>query len=157
MNAYVSKQLNTLKLLVLATVTALLVSMAFLPKPTSAAAGTYALWSGECMVRSQYLISPSGTFTLWFQNDGNIVMYNRYGQPVWQTNTPDYLYRPYHATQYFCMQTDGNLVVYFENWSAIWQTGTNRYGGGNFLFMQDDGNLVVYRPNWTPVWWTGAH
>jgi hypothetical protein len=106
------------------------------------------------------------------QQDGNVVLYNLYGNALWATgtNTPygDYLF----------FQGDGNLVVYsapgdpgpnsfigaclvLQTCPAVWASGTNgpADGGstvtglpGAYLGIQDDGNLVIFDINFSPLW-----
>lgn len=97
------------------------------------------------------LTSPSGTYVLIMQVDGNLVLYR--GEcasspspscAVWDSHT----YRE-EGHYYLAMQDDGNLVVYRgrppENPSnAIWNSQTFRSVGDYFLAVQDDGNVVIY-------------
>ena len=49
------------------------------------------------------------------QGDGNLVIYNASGQPVWASNTSD------NPGVYFAIQNNGRPVVYRANHSKAWQ------------------------------------
>jgi hypothetical protein len=55
---------------------------------------------------------------LWMQNDGNLVIYDYYGNPVWSTGT----YR-YPGTK-LVVQNDGNVVLYSPYNGAVWSSNT---------------------------------
>lgn len=151
--AWLKNKLKSSLLVVTALVVSTASMVAFMPKTVSAAAGQYVLYANECIFRNQYLQSPNGLYTLWFQDDGNVVLYNRYSNPIWQTGTLDYVYRPYYAGA-FCVQGDGNMVIYdYYYWTPIWNTRTAG-SGANALYVQNDGNMVLYTPWWAPVWQT---
>lgn len=97
------------------------------------------LSSGQCLQPGQSLQSDNQLHTLTMQTDGNVVLYNQQGQPLWATNTGGLI-----SPRDFAMQTDGNLVLYDINGSAVWASHTWNNPGA-FFRVQDDGNLVVYR------------
>jgi hypothetical protein len=109
-------------------------------KTASAAAGTNTLWANETLATNQSLWSPSHTYQLLMQSDGNLVVYGP-GGPTWSSNT-----RGNNAR--LVMQPDNNLVVYSDS-GILFATGTNG-NGSNRLVMQDDGNLVLYGGSW--IW-----
>ena len=78
-----------------------------------------------------------------FQNDGNLVLYNRAGSPIFATGTND-------RADLLAVQADGNIVLYGSN-GAVWSTGTGGVAGA-FLAIQWDGNIVVYSRNNSPLW-----
>ncbi|MEN4760347.1 bulb-type lectin domain-containing protein [Chryseobacterium sp. C39-AII1] len=80
---------------------------------------------------------------LIFQNDGNLVFYNRVGKAIWDSKTTN---RGAKAV----FQDDGNLVVYTNRNGVAFSSNT---GGRNAdrLAIQDDGNLVIYNRN-NPLW-----
>ncbi|WP_327071352.1 hypothetical protein [Kitasatospora sp. NBC_01302] len=87
-----------------------------------------------------------GEYQLTMQNDGNFVIYDVNGHPLWNTQTEG------HPGASAVMQNDGNLVVQKNN-QPLWNSGT----GGNtgsyyYVCFQTDGNLVIYAPlpNTTP-------
>ncbi len=92
---------------------------------------------------SPLVLSPSGTFWLSMQPDGNLVVYDQSGKPRWatMTNVPGSVLR---------VQEDGNVVVYDPQWEPLWATGNNRPGA--VLKMQDDGNLVLYSGSGGALW-----
>jgi hypothetical protein len=99
------------------------------------AAGSDRLGPGEQLSIGQSLKSKNGSYTVTFQSDGNVVLYNGRHEPLFATGV-----RP--GANKFIMQTDGNLVVYSGS-SPGWSSGT--YGqNGSYLILQDDGNFVVY-------------
>lgn len=109
------------------------------PPPPSAPA---ILSPGQCLYPGQYIQSPSGTYSLWLQSDGNLVIYSPY-RAIWAT---------YAYGAVACMQGDGVFAEYNANWQPIWYTPTaGRDVSG--LFMQDDGNLVIYNAAMTGAWW----
>ncbi len=61
-----------------------------------------------------------GGHTLKMQPDGNLVIYNIYGQGVWSTGTFGKGNGPYKVT----MQDDGNVVLYDSTNMVLWSTGT---------------------------------
>jgi Peptidase_C39 like family len=87
-------------------------------------------------------------YTLAFQGDGNLVMYNPSGRPIWATGTNGYAQR-------VAFQGDGNVVLYDGNNRAIWATNTD--GRGRLFAFQADGNFVVYDGNGRAVYSTGTY
>ena len=68
--------------------------------------------------------------------DGNFVIYNSFGQQIWQSRTD------YNKRTNLVFQPDGNLVDYLGS-SPSWATGTNGASDPTLCF-QDDGNMVIY-------------
>jgi Lysozyme like domain len=83
------------------------------------------------------------------QTDGNAVVYNASGTPLWHS----YTYGSNGAI--FAMQGDGNAVMYY-NGHAIKATNTAGRNGAR-LIMQNDGNLVMYATNGAALWNTGTY
>ena len=103
---------------------------------------------GGSLVLGQALVSPSGTFTLELQADGNLVLLDN-GAPTWASNTSQ-------PTGFALMQWDGNFVLYEAGGQVpVFDTATDT--PGNSIYMQDDGNLVVYNPAAQPMWDSTAH
>lgn len=73
------------------------------------------------------------------QGDGNLVIYNGGGSPIWATNTDG------NPGAYSVMQNDGNFVVYNSGGGPIWATNTDGHPGA-YACMQVDGNFVIYAP-----------
>jgi hypothetical protein len=140
----------------------------------ASAANAQTAWIYTSTQMNQGYVNCSGIGNcLEVQQDGNIVLYNLYGNALWATATNtiygDYLF----------FQGDGNLVVYsagpvagdpnsipggclvFQTCPAVWASGTNgpADGGstvtglpGAYLGIQDDGNLVIFDINFSPLW-----
>lgn len=100
--------------------------------------------SGQCLVSSS-----AGAYRLCMQPDGNLVLYNTLGSPVWYTNTEG------TGASYLIMQPDNNLVLYTAAGQPVWYTNTEGTGA-NDLIMQTDGNLVLYAPGARPVWYSNT-
>ncbi|KAI8615706.1 CAP domain-containing protein [Chytriomyces sp. MP71] len=54
-----------------------------------------------------------------FQTDGNIVLYDKFGEHIWASNTPDV------ESTLLCIQPDGNFVAY-DGANAVWDSGTTQ-------------------------------
>ena len=54
------------------------------------------------------------------QDDGNLVMYDRFGNAVWSTETWN------NPSSHLVIQDDGNLVIYRPDNSPVWSTNTYR-------------------------------
>jgi hypothetical protein len=55
--------------------------------------------------------------TAVFQEDGNFVVYDSSGSPVWASGT-------WHRGAYLAVQDDGNVVIYDRNKNPVWATNT---------------------------------
>jgi hypothetical protein len=76
------------------------------------------------------ILSQSGVGTIWqgggvglsnsllMQGDGNFVLYNLMGAPLWASNTPG------NPGAYVALQNDGNLVVYSSSNRPLWASNT---------------------------------
>jgi len=109
-------------------------------------AGLFAqnFYLGQLILKNARYFSPNKNFYLTFQNDGNLVIYNkRNNAAIWDSKTTN-------SGQKALMQYDGNLVIYNANNIAVFSTNTKNRG--NILMMQDDGNLVIYNKSKSPVW-----
>ena len=67
-----------------------------------------ALWASNTVSRGEY-------FTL--QNDGNLIIFDNRGLPVWSPNIQG------RGVSTLIMQDDGNLVAYTDNGRAVWWSG----------------------------------
>jgi hypothetical protein len=117
-----------------------------------------ALPAGSYMYPGAQLTSPNGQNRLIMQYDGNLVMYNAYWQPLWNSNTAG---RP---GSYMVLQYDGNLVVRDGNGYPLYniydfsrnphaQVICTVCGVNGFLSVEDDGNMIVFAGN---VVWTAG-
>jgi hypothetical protein len=98
--------------------------------------------------RGQKWITSTG-YKFIFQNDGNLVLYNPQGKPIWATGTDG------TGADRFSVQADGNVVLY-DRGKPVWATVT--YGNsGAYFAIQGDGNLVVYSSNGKPLFNTGTY
>lgn len=111
---------------------------------------------------------------LYMQSDGNLVLYNTSGQPIWNSGTSG------NPNASLALQTDGNLVIYSVQGTALWSSGTvsrpdylSRVAftlkssellpgqslltpsGKYRMVLQPDGNLVIYSPT-KPLWASGT-
>lgn len=124
--------------------------------------------------KGDILYSQNGWYKMMMQFDGNLVIYNKANQPVWNTGTAN------TAAHYAWFQADGNFVIYDQDNevtkpAANLPTGTGEILCGNTessklykgdvlyttngwyrLTMQSDGNLVLYNKANNVVWSTGT-
>ncbi|WP_426478355.1 PQQ-binding-like beta-propeller repeat protein [Chryseobacterium sp. CBSDS_008] len=103
--------------------------------------------TGHKFRRGEKLFSPDRNYYLIFQNDGNLVLSNNNGDPIWGTGTDNKGSRAE-------FQNDGNLVVYDSYNKSVWSSNTSRRGGTK-LTVQNDGNLVIYG-DYSPIWSSGT-
>jgi surface antigen len=111
------------------------------------------LTDGATMTTDQYLQSPNGQYTLWMQDDGNLVEYNAAGTPLWDPPPPNATYG--NPGDHAVLQSDGNFVVYPPGAGvpALWASYTQG-NPGDTLNLQNDGNLVIYSATGAPLWAT---
>ena len=95
------------------------------------------------------LRSANGAYHFVYQGDGNLVLYDAWGTPMWASHTEG------SVPGVVVMQGDGNLVMYDGQSVPIWHTGTHGYGGA-YLEVGNDGNVVVYDAHGSPLWATGT-
>jgi hypothetical protein len=67
-------------------------------------------------------------------DDGNLVIYDTTGKPLWASNTYNKGNGPYSIK----MHDNGNLVVYDNNKEQIWQSGTTDKGSGPYRVTLDE-------------------
>jgi hypothetical protein len=99
-----------------------------------------------------YLESEDGTIRLWYQLDGNLVIYDKTTDPwtvFWATGTDG------ESTGFVAMQGDGNLVLYDGDTVPLWATGTDGNEGA-YLVLSDTGDLLVLRSDGFALWWSGS-
>lgn len=119
----------------------------------TAAQSQCVLGPNQELSQNQGITSCSNGFTLAMQSDGNLVLYNSKGSPLWQSRTSN-PGSPNRATR-AVMQSDGNFVLYNDSNVALWATMTQGNPGAS-LSVQGDGNVVVYSPSAQPLWDTGT-
>src|SRR5919197_1433968 len=99
---------------------------------------------GQALQVNESLVSANGRFSLGLQQDGNLVLYEPEGQPVWASGTAG------REGSRATMQEDGNLVLYAPTGDPVWASDT--YGNdGAYLVLQDDRNLVIYGADNAPL------
>lgn len=80
--------------------------------------------------------SPNANYYAKFQSDGNLVVYNKKGNWVWQSGTKN-------SGKTCKMQVDGNLVIYDAKNNPVWRTYTNEMRNA-VLYLTDTGKLCIY-------------
>jgi len=114
-----------------------------------AAGGAGSMSPDQSIYAGGSIQSGNGRFTLFYQGDGNLVLYRSDGRPLWASQTNG------RSAGRTVMQMDGNLVVYDAGGTPVWASGTNGYSGA-WLIVQDDGNLVIYSASGAPLWASGT-
>lgn len=95
----------------------------------------------------QKLVAANGWYQLIMQSDGNLVIYDKAGTPIWSTVTSTST-----GDAKVIMQNDGNLVLYqVSTNTALWASDTSG-SGANRAILQNDGNLVLYTASNVAVW-----
>jgi hypothetical protein len=76
--------------------------------------------TGATLSAGQSVASPNGEYFFACQHDGNLVLYDRGGSPMWASDTA--------GTQpgVVVMQHDGNLVL-CDARTPLWSSGTQGY------------------------------
>lgn len=99
------------------------------------------------------IVAPNGWYRLNMQRDGNLVLYDKAGTPLWSSGTV----LPVLNDAEVRLQFDGNLVITrLSNNQVLWATNTNG-SGATRLEMQSDGNLVLYTNSNVAVWDTDTN
>ncbi len=122
------------------------------PPPPPPPPAPMTLYAGQGLTPGQYLLAADGSHQFVFQQDGNVVLYNRAHQAIWQSGTFG------SGATLLMMQPDGNLVLY-SGPKIAWYSNTYGVGapGGNHLVCQPDGNTVMYNSLNQVVWQTGTY
>jgi hypothetical protein len=103
------------------------------------------LRGGTSFVINQPFYSCSQKYSMVFQADGNMVLYNTISKaPIWHTSTAN------SGAQSATFQTDGNLVI-MKGITALWHSNTYNSAGAELL-IQDDGNLVIRSKAGAVIW-----
>jgi hypothetical protein len=100
----------------------------------------YDMPAGGALYVGQKIQTPDKRYTIYFQSDGNLVLYNQAMKALWSTGTDG------KGAVALYMQGDGNLVLYNANMSPLWYSQTDGRGSSSLL-LQMDGNLVLYGPS----------
>jgi pimeloyl-ACP methyl ester carboxylesterase len=105
----------------------------------------------ERLYPHESLRSANGLYELVYQGDGNFVLYNEHGVPLWAADTVG------TPPGYVMMQWDGTLIV--RDGSGLLAFDTEADSGGrpdSYLVVQNDGNVVIYDSTGFPTWHTGT-
>jgi hypothetical protein len=91
------------------------------------------------------MVSANGNFELLMGRNGDLLLYNRWGQVMWSTRTAG------HHGAHLSLQADGNLVVRARSGAALWATKTR--GTHAVLELRASGvlELVAHRH---ALWYT---
>lgn len=115
------------------------------PEPQPEGCTTSTLWADQALYTNQSVSSCNGLYSLWMQEDGNVVLYeNATGTPLWHSQT--------HGTagSALAMQSDGNFVLYDAALNPLWHTSTHGHPGAA-MRVEEDGNVIVWE-GWTAIW-----
>ena len=106
--------------------------------------------TGEILGAGDSLRSPDGRFALYYQYDGNLVLYG-FGRTLWASGTSG-------SVGVATLRSDGNLVIVPPGGVSSWTSPATNPLGGSTMYLQNDGNLVIYRPAPTggASWATGV-
>jgi hypothetical protein len=107
-----------------------------------------ALGSGAVLNPTNSITSPNGWYTLVYQADGNIVVYQG-STVVWAGNCWSTCSN-WGAAGVARMQGDGNFVVINASGDMVWMSAT--VSSGAFLALRDDGQIAIYSTNGTRLW-----
>ncbi len=113
------------------------------PVPTPSTSNN-TLNTEQKLLKNQYIESPNGSYRLYFQGDGNLVM--RFsGKAIWSTGTHG------KGGEYVKLQGDGNLVIRDGGGKALWSSKTN---GKNAikLIITNDGKIKLIKADGASVW-----
>jgi hypothetical protein len=96
------------------------------------------------LFQDQQVDSVNALCHLYYQADGNLVLYDQYWNPLWASDTDG------TTPGYTVMQSDGNLVVY--DGSNVWryQSGTGGHPGA-YAVVQDWGVIAIFDADGTPL------
>ncbi|WP_433174872.1 protein kinase domain-containing protein [Actinoallomurus sp. CA-150999] len=101
------------------------------------------------VLHAPYVLTPGSSvrtnrIVLTMQTDGNLVLRDKSGKPIWATGTN----RPgSHAT----LQTDGNLVISTTDNRPVWGAGCQGHDNSTMV-LQPDANLVIKDKNDSAIW-----
>ncbi len=93
----------------------------------------------------QTMFTPGLSYSLVMQNDGNLVIYDSNGRPIWSSGTGG------NTGDTLVMQNDGNLVIYSWQGIPIWSSGTSS-NKNDSLVLENNGNLVIYNMSGRAIW-----
>lgn len=106
------------------------------------------LGPGAALNPGDAITSPNGWYTLSYQADGNIVVYQG-STAVWAGNCWSTC-NNWGAAGVARMQGDGNFVVVNSSGGIVWMSATA--SSGAFLTIRDDGQIAIYATNGNRLW-----
>ncbi len=86
------------------------------------------------------LVSPNGEYSLIYQEDGNLVLYDKNKKVIWASNSNN-TGKPGRAA----MQDDGNFVVYNSEEKPVWASETDKNGPNCIVQLNDNGEFEVIK------------
>lgn len=101
--------------------------------------------AGQKLAPGQKLVSANGRYSLVYQGDGNLVLYDENLKSIWSATFAR------QSAGECVMEADGNLCLYSSARTLYWSTRLSQ-SGQNRLVLQDNRNLVIFRSDNTPVW-----
>lgn len=111
------------------------------------------LTTGQQIRSDQYLVAGTRArgllWELTLQRDGNVVVLDGFGNPVWALGTRG------RGGVRLVQQSDGNLVLYRADGVGVWASHTSGHPGAR-LTLQGDGKAVVFGPDNRPLELVGA-
>jgi hypothetical protein len=103
------------------------------------------LHTQDYLFEGQRIWSEGGGFMMKMQSDGNLVIRDALGNPIWSTGTSG-------GNAFVTLQGDGNFVVRAWNDSLLWASNTSN---ADNVRLGTIGQLGVYGGN-TQRWWNGV-
>lgn len=91
----------------------------------------------------------SGSTSLQFQQDGDLVLTDQNATGTWSTDTSG-------RGDTAVFRADGDLVVFDAAGNALWESGTAGANGAT-LRLGSDGSLAIYATNGQALWVTNAN
>ncbi|MFJ3671211.1 hypothetical protein ACIPSE_32600 [Streptomyces sp. NPDC090106] len=107
---------------------------------STAIQGTSVLEAGQTWSTNRIVLA--------FQGDGNLVLYDKAGTPLWWSGTAG------QGGVKAVFQADGNLAVYAGDSRTVWSSRTDGHDGAR-LVLRADGNMVIVQGG-TVLWSTGT-
>jgi hypothetical protein len=109
---------------------------------------TDVLYPNQALNPDDFLMSANGDYMLLMQQDGNLVLYDYWGSPVWDSATWT------DDISGVIMQTDGNLVIYDIYAVPHWASNTSSYPNG-YAWVTNWGTVYVIQGGlvrWSSTW-----
>lgn len=106
------------------------------------------------LVRGKKYWSKSKNNYLIFEQNGNLLVYNKSDQPLWQLkNTGTDTSRIDRIT----VQTDGNFAAYTQDDLYIWSALHDAPPEGTYIYLNSEGSFDVQTPNGDVLWSAGRN